>query len=454
MIQIKNKLANNRLAKNIVGNYIMKILAMIVSFFLTPAYMNFFYSNKVLGMWFTLVAILNWIMMFDFGIGAGVRNNLVLALEKKDSLEIAKIIVSGMVANTTIVIFFCIIQHFVVESINWYAVLGIGEEDVSISNLKLIIHILAIGISLRMFASFVSHIYYAMQKAVASSIMAFFSNLLILLYMIIIPSNGSEQDIVGLAIVHAICYNIPVLIAVIDIFCVKLKNVKFRINCLDRRHLQMITGVGVNFFYLQLLITLAFGVKEIMITWFAGAGQVVDYNVYQKVIGLAGTLFALALVPIWSEVTERYVQGRIDDILILYKKGAKIIFLIGIGQFILVFLFPIINKIWLGNNAIEVSYVALFVFAIYNWVYMLIMLNYNFLCGMSKTKELSITLTIMVVLNFLLCYLGSFVWKSWAMVMEASVIASIPVLVVTTIIIFKINDKNNDEIVRSEGGDE
>lgn len=442
MIQIKNKLANNRLIKNIVGNYIMKILAMIVSFFLTPAYMNFFYSNKVLGMWFTLVAILNWIMMFDFGIGAGVRNNLVLALEKKDSLEIAKIIVSGMVANTTIVIFFCIIQHFVVESINWYAVLGIGEEDVSISNLKLIIHILAIGISLRMFVSFVSHIYYAMQKAVASSIMAFFSNLLILLYMIIIPSNGSEQDIVGLAIVHAICYNIPVLIAVIDIFCVKLKNVKFRINCLDRRHLQMITGVGVNFFYLQILITLAFGVKEIMITWFAGAGQVVDYNVYQKVIGLAGTLFALALVPIWSEVTERYVQGRIDDILILYKKGAKIIFLIGIGQFILVFLFPIINKIWLGNNAIKVSYVALFIFAIYNLVYMLIMLNYNFLCGMSKIKELSLTLTIMVVLNFLLSYFGSFVWKSWAMVMAASVIASIPALIVTTITIFKI--KMND----------
>jgi O-antigen/teichoic acid export membrane protein len=442
MIQIKNKLANNRLTKNIVGNYIMKILAMIVSFFLTPAYMNFFYSNKVLGMWFTLVAILNWIMMFDFGIGAGVRNNLVLALEKKDSLEIAKIIVSGMVANTTIVIFFCVIQHFVVESINWYTVLGIGEEDVSISNLKLIIHILAIGISLRMFASFVSHIYYAMQKAVASSIMAFFSNLLILLYMIIIPSNGSEQDIVGLAIVHAICYNIPVLIAVIDIFCVKLKNVKFRINCLDRRHLQMITGVGVNFFYLQILITLAFGVKEIMITWFAGAGQVVDYNVYQKVIGLAGTLFALALVPIWSEVTERYVQGRIDDILILYKKGEKIIFLIGIGQFILVFLFPIVNKIWLGNNAIKVSYVDLFIFAIYNLEYMLIMLNYNFLCGMSKIKELSLTLTIMVVLNFLLSYFGSFVWKSWAMVMAASVIASIPALIVTTITIFKI--KMND----------
>ena len=393
-------------------------------------------------MWFTLVAILNWIMMFDFGIGAGVRNNLVLALEKKDSLEIAKIIVSGMVANTTIVIFFCVIQHFVVESINWYTVLGIGEEDVSISNLKLIIHILAIGISLRMFASFVSHIYYAMQKAVASSIMAFFSNLLILLYMIIIPSNGSEQDIVGLAIVHAICYNIPVLIAVIDIFCVKLKNVKFRINCLDRRHLQMITGVGVNFFYLQILITLAFGVKEIMITWFAGAGQVVDYNVYQKVIGLAGTLFALALVPIWSEVTERYVQGRIDDILILYKKGEKIIFLIGIGQFILVFLFPIVNKIWLGNNAIKVSYVDLFIFAIYNLEYMLIMLNYNFLCGMSKIKELSLTLTIMVVLNFLLSYFGSFVWKSWAMVMAASVIASIPALIVTTITIFKI--KMND----------
>lgn len=428
---------SKRLVNNIIGNYILKMLSMVVSFFLTPAYMNYFCSNKVLGMWFTLIAILNWIMLFDFGVGAGVRNNLVTAFNQGNNLEISKIISSGFVVNTGIVIIFCIIQHFVVEYVNWYIILGLSEDDISNNSLRLIIHILAIGISLRMYVSLISHIYYALQKAIASSIISLMSNLMILIFMLLNTSNGNDNDIVRLAFVHAICYNLPAVVAVVDLKFFKLKDIKIKLKYMNKVYFKLVTGMGLKFFYLQILITLAFGVKEIMITWFVGADSVVDYNVYQKVIGIAGTLFSLALVPLWSEVTEMYVRGQMDKIIGLYCKGMKISFLIGACQSFLVIIFPFVNQIWLGNNSIEVSFYNLIIFAFYNLVYMIIMLNYNCLCGMSKTKSMTWSLTMTVILNFILSYLGSLLWNSWIVIILASVISSIPTIIITTVDIVK-----------------
>ena len=81
MIQMKNVLTrylgdkdNRRLLFNVAGNYLVKGAAMLVSLLVMPAYMRYFESQAVLGMWFTLIQLLNWIMLLDFGIGGGLRN--------------------------------------------------------------------------------------------------------------------------------------------------------------------------------------------------------------------------------------------------------------------------------------------------------------------------------------------------------------------------------------------
>lgn len=60
---------SRRLLINVLGNYLSKGGAMIVSLLVMPAYMRYFKSKAVLGMWFTVIQLLNWIMLFDFGIG-------------------------------------------------------------------------------------------------------------------------------------------------------------------------------------------------------------------------------------------------------------------------------------------------------------------------------------------------------------------------------------------------
>ena len=59
---------NNRIiALNVIGAFIVRGVALIVSLFTMPAYMRFFKDDATLGIWFTIVSVLNWVMFFDLG---------------------------------------------------------------------------------------------------------------------------------------------------------------------------------------------------------------------------------------------------------------------------------------------------------------------------------------------------------------------------------------------------
>ena len=85
---------NQSLVNNIVGSYFIKGAALIVSFFTLPAFLGYFQNNEVLGMWFTIVSVLQWILMFDFGLGNGLRNKIVPLLLSKNYFDLSKHIIS------------------------------------------------------------------------------------------------------------------------------------------------------------------------------------------------------------------------------------------------------------------------------------------------------------------------------------------------------------------------
>ena len=72
----KMLMKNKMLSKNLVLTIIFRMVSLFVSFFATKAYMSYFKDDVALGIWFTLLSILNWILNFDLGIGNGVRNEL------------------------------------------------------------------------------------------------------------------------------------------------------------------------------------------------------------------------------------------------------------------------------------------------------------------------------------------------------------------------------------------
>ena len=101
--KIKNICITNKdLLTGIVGSFVVKIGAVLVAFFTTPAYMRFFTNQAVLGIWFTLVSVFNMFLQFDLGLGNGLRNRLTESLAQNDK-ELSKKYVSS--AYVSIIIF-------------------------------------------------------------------------------------------------------------------------------------------------------------------------------------------------------------------------------------------------------------------------------------------------------------------------------------------------------------
>lgn len=216
MIQMKKVLTrylgdkdNRTLLLNVAGNYLVKGGAMLVSLLMMPAYMRYFESQAVLGMWFTLIQLLNWIMLLDFGIGGGLRNKIVEPLQKGDKERVIELVSAAYFSVAGIVLVLIVLQHIVVGRLNWYKILGLSSGDISEDTLVTMIHILVIGVCVRFFSVLVCHILYALQKAVLPGVISLLSSALIMLYLVCSKPTGSESDIITLAYINTLANNVP-----------------------------------------------------------------------------------------------------------------------------------------------------------------------------------------------------------------------------------------------------
>lgn len=427
---------NRCLAVNVLGNYAVKGLAMIMSLLIMPAYMKYFKSKAVLGMWFTIIQLLDWIMIFDFGIGGGLRNKIIEPLKNNDKQRVTELISAAFISVGVIVLVLIIIQVFFVDSINWYVVLGIDSDEINREVLNSMVHILVVGVCVRFFTVLVSHILYAIQEAILPSLMTMLSSVVMVLYLYMSKPTGNDSDVLRLAFVNAIANNMPAMIVMIWLFATKLKGMFPRFSAFKFSVAKDVLGTGGVLFYLQIIIMLLFNVKEIYISWFVGAAAVVEYQVYYKLLGMVGGLFALSLTPVWSAVSKAVVEKKREWIRGLYKKGVLLMSVFAVFGFLLLFLMPWIVKIWLKENAIQINFVYGLVFCFYNIVYMWVMLNFNFACGMDRTRIISIWLTIAGAVNLVLTFVGCYIYNSWIMVVSATTIAAIPCAIFVQMDIF------------------
>ncbi len=445
--QLLSNYDNRILFKNILGNYLVKAGAMVVSLLLVPAYMSFFYSHTLLGMWFTVTITLDWIMLFDFGIGAGVRNQFVQPFQTNNKQIMKEILSAGYIALGCIVLILLIMQHFIINSVNLYALFGIQHDNISPHTLYLVIHILVIGIIIRFFTVLISHIFYAMQKATMPSFLILLVNILILLYVKFAVPTHTEKDLTRLAVVYACATNIPTIGATIWLFLGKLKGVFPSFKALKWNRVKGVLSIGTGLFIVQILITLVFGAKELLISLFVDPKQVVYYNIYFKLIGIVGVLFSLALTPIWSAVTKDYVSGNYHRIKKLYTFGTVIIGILGILQFFIVAVMPWLADIWLGVNKIPISRRYGIVFCFYNAIYMWIMMTYNFSCGMGKIKRMLLYFSLGLLLNLFLAHWFCQLKHSWIMVILSTSIAVLPAAIFTPYEIFSAIDSKKEKTI-------
>ncbi len=433
-LNLKSK-TNKSLLLNIFSSYLIKGLGVLCSLISMPLFLKYFSNQMILGVWFTLLSVLNWILVFDMGIGNGLRNHLTNALAKNELKSAKKLISSAyiMLGLWTVVIAMicCCLSYF----INWNSFLNISTADLSKGVLLHSIIICLSGVSLSFFLRVITSIIYALQRSALTNIISFSSQFLILLYLIIVPKyENAEQALLHMSYAYVLCCNIPLIIASILIFSEKrMRLIRPHYKYYNRQSANKVLSLGIIFLILQILYMIISVTDSWFIAKFYGPSFTVDYQIYYKPFSFVSMLFMLALTPLWSAITKAYAEERFTWIIKL-KRLLNLAFLgLIILQVLFLFLMPWFFKIWLGTEDIGFSYFTGISFTIYSTIFIWISIQSTLVAGLGKLKVQLACYVIAVILKVCLILSLYRFFQDWEFVVIVTSISLLPYCVIQPI---------------------
>ncbi len=370
---------SDNLKKNILLSFTFKGLNILLSLFLVPITMQLI-SNKDYGIWLTLSSIISWISFFDIGLGNGLRNKLTEAIALR-KIKLAKIYVSTTYAVLTIIILLVVILFlFVNHFINWSKILNSNSEVGN--DLNFLASIVFSCFSIQFILQILNTVTIANQQPSKSAAISFFINLFTFIIIFIL-----SKTIKGSLLLVGITYSIiPIVVLIIYsyiLFHGEYKKIAPSLKFIRFKFAKKITTLGFRFFIIQITAIVIFQTNNIIISQLFGPEQVTPYNIAFKYFGIISMGAAIIMSPLWSAFTDAWTKKDIDWIKKTVIKLQYIWFALIILGLIMLFISPIIYKLWLGNKiqiSFEISLWMCIFFLISSWN----MIYVQFLNGVGK----------------------------------------------------------------------
>ena len=350
---------------NTLYSFFIKGGAMVVSLLTIPAYFRYFEDYKILGVWFTILSMITWIINFDLGIGNGLRNYLVKAIAEKNNEKIKSYISSAYISIALIVFFLSLVFSLIYKKILWFNVFGIGyETELNKIVLQKAILIVFIGVMIQFLLKLISSVLYAMQKSAMISFLGLISNISILIYISIFPTKDINTNLINMAYINTLAVNIPLLLTTIYLFKFSLRGLAPSLKFCKKEYIKDVLKLGGFFFFVQICYMLFINTSEFLISWSSGPEYVVEYQAYNRIFTMVGTVCNLALIPIWSAITKAISE---KNIIWIEKTKKKLLYLSVLATGVQLMIIPftkVLMKIWLDNR-VQANYTYALVFAIF-----------------------------------------------------------------------------------------
>lgn len=388
LIGIKTIKNNKGIVANIVAAFGIKGLGMVVNMLAMPLYIDYFDNNIVLGLWFTILTVVNWILSFDVGVGNGLRNHLTKALTSKNYEEGKRLCSSAFVSLGAITVLLSAIVFTLTPIVDWNNMFNISADVVSSDIVSRCVYITLIGIIVSFFLHIVRGILFALQLASIVNLLHLLTSIFLVAYLYLVPNYSTvESKLHSLSVAYAIIINIPYLLTMIFVFCcTEMKHCWPKIKYVSKSSIKAVLGLGITFFICQIMYMIITVTNEWFISKFFSPEYCVDYQIYFRLFSLVGSLIMLAMSPLWSAITKAYAQKRYQWII----KLQKVLNLIAIGciafECIFVMLLQPIINLWLGDRAIEVNYLTAFYFLLYGVIMIWVAIQSTVAAGLGSLK--------------------------------------------------------------------
>jgi len=358
-----NDVKNKLLFKNILYSVAIRGLAMLLGLFTTSGYLKYFGDKSTLGVWFSILQIIVFILTFDLGIGNGLKNRLIQSFEKKDIYRGEKLISSAFISSGIISLLCIAIGILVCSFLNFNTIFNISKSIINNQSLQISMMIIVASIALQFFFKIIGNIYEALQIQSASNLFALFTNLSLFIIVNAVNVNGADNKMIFLAVTYLIVSNLPYIIGGILLFNTKLKGYKLSLKKFKMEEAKDVTSLGSKFLIIQVCLLLINSINSIILSQLYTSASVPDYSCYQKIFNIVIVVCSLMTGPIWAIIAK--AKTTKDDIWIkklsgLIKKVA--IVLIVCDLLLALLLQPIFNLIF-ASYQITVNWVYVITFA-------------------------------------------------------------------------------------------
>jgi O-antigen/teichoic acid export membrane protein len=421
---IKTKL----LLQNISVSLALKVGSIFVGILAIPAYLNYFEDQSLLGGWFALLALFNWLLFFDLGLGNGLKNELIHNLADNNFAKAKELILSSYVVLlllSTLIILIALLCYIYqpFSSINHNSI------AIGIYNFDYVVLVTAFIVFIQFPLRLVVSILLAMQKSALANFLPFLSQLLVLVFLVTFNPYDDINNFLILTAVYGISICLPLLLATIYVFKIISSwgaaslSVKY-----NDAILLLITGS--KFFWIQVCLLLVNGSNEFIILKFNNAEDVVQYQIYFKVFSIFLIAFSTLTVPLWSAIGQAKALKNPNRILKIDTMMRYILISSMFLMPLMCFILPYVFELWLGEGVIKHDNNTSLIFSLY--VFVMMGINYS-ACIANGFNKLSIQLkclSLAVVLKFFIIYLFPNLLTEWTDVVIITILSLLPAFIV------------------------
>lgn len=419
-------LDTKRVIVNSLNSLFVKGGSLFVALFTTPAYMRYFDNNIILGVWFTMLSLLSWVLNFDMGIGNGLRNKLVKEI-LDDNKEMQKKYISSayiFLLGLGSVLFLSIVM--LVKLLNWNKILNVSINIIPANTLKITIFIVLVALLLQFVFRLITSILYALQLSFIPNLLSLITSIIMLIYVVFCNYTQNNNNIISLAINYLIAVNLPLIITTFIVFTTKLKQCKPNFTYFEYRYAKEILKVGSAFLILQFAALIINNTTIYLINLWVGPESVVEYNIYNKIFSQVYTVFSFITIPIWSAITKAIAEKKYEWIEKTIKTLRKVAIIMFISQFMI---FPIQQKlfdIWLGKETIKVNYFSTFIFICNNGIMLIYTLTATICNGLNELKNQMKLMVLAAIMVVPVSYISIKIYESYISMVISNTIVLIP----------------------------
>ena len=320
---------------------------MVCSLLLVPITINYVNPTRY-GIWLTLSSIIGWILLFDFGLGNGLRNRFAEAKAKGDMLLMRQYVSTTYFTLSVIMLALFVIISIANMFINWSSILNVDPSYTE--ELRMVFGIVTLFFCINLVVNLFSTILTADQKPGLSSVLGaagqFFS--LLVVYILTLTTEGSLYNL-------ALYYSgIPMLVVFLaSIYAFKFTRYRAcapHFRSFRRQLVSSVTKLGMKFFIICLSMIFIFQVMNIITSRELGPDAVTEYNIAFKYFNILTTIILIVVTPFWSAFTDAYQKKDYQWMSSSIKKLETIWLLSVFAALVMVLVANPFYSIWVGDD--------------------------------------------------------------------------------------------------------